>query len=406
MDALIAAAGRALAGGDVLGALNRVALRDDPPALALRGIALAQLGDYPLARALLRRAARAFGNREARSRARCAVAGAEVALALRELGESDRPLTSALEVLAAHGDTANLVHGRLVLARRQLLLGRLGEAAALLRLLPAEGLPPALAAVALLASAELAARSLAAADARRALDDALLAAERSRLPSLIHEAREAQAALDRPVARLFDRRGETPFRLLDVERLIGSGALVVDACRRGVRQGQRWVSFARRPVLFSLARLLAEAWPGAVDRNALIARAFRLRNPDETHRARLRVEIGRLRKALAGLVGVRATGTGFVLVPSNACEIAVLDPPIQGAGAAVLALLDDGAAWSTSALALALGTSQRTVQRLLSELDSQNRLRAVGRGRSQRWLARPLSAFATTLLLPATQPAA
>jgi hypothetical protein len=65
MDSLITAAAQALTAGDPLGALNRVALRDDAPALALRGIAMAQLGDLPRAKQLLRNAARAFGPRAA-----------------------------------------------------------------------------------------------------------------------------------------------------------------------------------------------------------------------------------------------------------------------------------------------------------------------------------------------------
>src|SRR5690606_39598367 len=128
MDSLISAAARALAAGDALSALQRVALRDDPPALALRGIAMAQLGEYLRARELLRRAARGFGAHEALARARCVVAEAEVALAMRDLRGPPRTLADASATLETHGDRANALHARLIAVRRLLLLGRLDEA--------------------------------------------------------------------------------------------------------------------------------------------------------------------------------------------------------------------------------------------------------------------------------------
>src|SRR6478735_403357 len=295
MDSLIAAAGRALALGDALGALKRVALREDPPALALRGIAMAQLGDYPRARELLRRAARGFGAREAMAHARCVVAEAEVALAMREFGGSPRALAEAAAVLQARGDPANALHARLIAVRRLLLLGRIDEAGIALTGLDATGQPPTLAAVAALATAEVALRSLRTAAAREALDRAFDAAQRASVPALLAEVAEARAALDRAAARHIHAGHEQPLRLEEVEALLASGALVIDACRRGLRAGDAWRSLARRPVLFALLRALAEAWPGDADRNALIARVFRTRHPDETHRARLRVEIGRAR---------------------------------------------------------------------------------------------------------------
>ncbi len=160
MDSLIAAAARALAAGDPVGALKRIALRADPPALALRGIAMAQLGEHPRARELLRRAARGFGSHEALARARCVVAEAEVALAMRDLGGSPRSLAAASATLEARADRANAMQARLIAVRRLLLLGRLGEAAAALARIDPSGLPPALAALAELAAAELALRSL------------------------------------------------------------------------------------------------------------------------------------------------------------------------------------------------------------------------------------------------------
>jgi hypothetical protein len=171
-----------------------------------------------------------------------------------------------------------------------------------------------------------------------------------------------------------------------------------------LRAGNVWVPLVNRPVLFALARALAEAWPGDVDRQALIACAFRTRRPDETHRARLRVEIGRLRALVTGLSRVEATERGFVLKPRGAREVVVLAPPIDGDQASLAALLSDGAAWSTSALALALGASQRTVQRALVELEAAGRVRSIGRARARRWLSPPLTGFTTILLLPASLP--
>ncbi|CAN7707378.1 helix-turn-helix domain-containing protein [Variovorax sp. LjRoot130] len=402
MDSLIAASARALAAGDALGALKRVALRDDPPALALRGIAMAQLGEHPRARELLRLAARGFGAHEALARARCVVEEAEVALAMRDLGGSPRSLAAASATLEAHADHANALQARLIAARRLLLLGRLDEAAATLAPLDARGLPPSLAAVGRAGRGRCRLRGARTrGPAQAALARAHEAADRARVPALLAEVAEARAALDRPAARRLSNGGEQALRLDEVAALLASDALVVDACRRGVGAGDAWRPLARRPVLFALARALAEAWPGDIDREALIACAFRTRHPDETHRARLRVEIGRLRALVAALAQVEATARGFVLRPRDARDVVVLAPPIDGEQASLVALLSDGAAWSTSALALALGASQRTVQRALVELEAEGRVRAIGRARAQRWLAPPLAGFTTILLLPA-----
>ncbi|MES2840620.1 MAG: helix-turn-helix domain-containing protein [Pseudomonadota bacterium] len=404
MDSLITAAARALAAGDALGALKRVALRDDPPALALRGIAMAQLGEHPRARELLRRAGRGFGAHEALARARCVVAEAEVALAMRDLGGSTRPLSAAAVTLEAHADHANALHARLIAARRLLLLGRLDEAADALAPLDARGLSPALAAVAELVAAELALRSLHVDAARAALARAQVAAERAGVPALQAEVMEARATLDRPAARRLRDGGEQALRLDEVSALLDSDALVVDACRRGLGTGAAWQTLARRPVLFALARALAQAWPGDMDREALIADAFRTRRPDDTHRARLRVEIGRLRALVKAMARIEATERGFILQPLSGREVVVLAPPIDGEQASLVALLSDGAAWSTSALAMALGASQRTVQRALAELGAEGRVRAIGQARARRWLAPTLAGFTTILLLPAALP--
>jgi hypothetical protein len=405
MDALITAAARALATGDALGALKGVALREDPPALALRGIAMAQLGEHPRARELLRRAARGFGAREPLSRARCVVAEAEVALAMRDLDATPRTLENAVATLEAQADHVNASQGRLVLARRQLLLGRLDAAAATLAVLARGRLSPALAAIAQLVRAELALRGLRTGAARAALERADEAALHAGIPALRAEVADARSLLSRPAARRRHAEGEQSLRLDEVETLLASGALVIDACRRGLRRDGAWYPLARRPVLFALARMLAEAWPGDASREHLIEQAFRTRDPDETHRARLRVELGRLRALAAPLARIEATARGFALIPHDAREVALLVPPLESEQAELLALLADGAAWSTSALALALDTSQRTVQRALAELEAGGRARAVGRARARRWVAPPLTGFTTILLLPATLPA-
>jgi hypothetical protein len=404
MDSLIAAAARALAAGDSLSALKRIALREDPPALALRGIAMAQLGEHVRARELLKRAARGFGAHEELSRARCIVAEAEVALAMRDLGGSPRTLTQAAATLEKHADHGNAAQARLIAVRRFLLIGRLEEAHELLGDVDMRGLSPALETLARLMRAELALRSLRIGPAREALALAQAAAVRSGVPALLAEIEEARAALDRPAGRKHASGNEQSLRLDEVEALLGSGALVVDACRRGLRAGDLWISLARRPVLFALVRALAQAWPGDVDREKLIADAFNARRPDETHRARLRVEIGRLRKVVAKAANIEATARGFVLEPRGGREVAVLAPPIDGDQASLAALLADGESWTTSSLALALDASQRTVQRALVELEAESRVRSIGKGRAQRWLSPPLAGFTTTLLLPVAVP--
>jgi len=376
MDASITAAGRALRAGDPLGALKRVALRDDPAALALRGIAMAQLGDLARARALLRQAAGGFGARETLERARCLTAEAEVALAARDLARPARALAEALRTFTAHGDRENAAHARLLQIRRLLLLGRVDEAEGACATLELGDGPARLAAIAGLVGFEIALRRGRAEPARAALARAQEAAARSDIGALGAEIEQAGRALVLPAARL--RLGDQ------------------------ARRGPRLVRLARRPVLFALLRRLAETWPGEAARDDLIAGAFGARRVNPSHRARLRVEMGRLRRELAPLAELRATSGGFVLAPrgTKPVEVRLLLPPIESPDAAVLALLADGEAWSTSALALALGASQRTVQRSLGALEEAGQVRAIGRGRSQRWLSAPVAGFATTLLLP------
>lgn len=401
MDALITAAAQALAAGDPLGAMTRVALREDAPALALRGLAMAQLGDFPRATLLLRRAMRAFGPREATARARCVVAAAEIALASRELGGSTRPLDAARATLDAHGDHANAMHARYLGMRRLLLLGRLDETEQALAAAAGLPLPPALLTVHELLVAGVAMRRLRATVADEALARAARAAQRADIPALTAEVETAARTLQAPAARVFVDGEERLLALRDVEALLVSDTLVVDACRHAVRQRGHAVTLASRPVLFALTRLLGEAWPQDVSRDALVKRAFRARHADESYRARLRVEIGRLRRALDGLAEVHATTRGFAMTPRHGRRIAVLTWPVESAHAAVLALLGDGESWSSSALALALGRSQRSVQRALEALAAAGAVQSRGDGRARRWMMPLTPGFATTLLLPA-----
>jgi hypothetical protein len=404
MDSLITAAGRALAKGDLLGVLKRVGLRDDPPALALRGIAMAQLGDFDRAKALLRRAARTFGPREAVARARCVVAEAEIALVSRDLGWPAKALDTARVTLQAHGDRVNAAHALILEVRRLLLIGRLDDAERALAALDTTPLPPALTANHELVVAGIAVRRLRTKIARTALARGGQAARDADIPALMAEVESASQALTAPAARLVAGGDQRVLLLEDVEALLQSKILVVDACRHAVRQSDIVISLATRPVLFALARALGEAWPADVPRSTLLAQAFRARHVDESHRARLRVEIGRLRAALRPLAGVIATSQGFALVPRRARKVAVLARPVEEEHAAVLAFLADGESWSSSALALALGASQRTVQRALDSLAAAGKVQSFGLGRARRWLTRPVPGFTTTLLLPGPLP--
>ena len=404
MDSLIRAAARALAAGDPLGALKWVALRDDAPALALRGIAMAQLGDLVRAKALLRSAARAFGPKEAVTRARCVVAEAEIALVSRDLGWPAKALDAAQATLEAHGDRVNAAHARNLEVRRLLLIGRLDEAERTLAELDPTPLPPALRAAHEMAVAGIAIRRLQTKAARAALTRAKHAAREADIPALTAEVESASLVMNTPAARLIARGEERLLLLEEVEALLASKALVVDACRHVVRYERLVVSLATRPVLFALARALGEAWPGDVPRGTLLTRAFRAKHADESHRARLRVEIGRLRAVLRTLAGVSATKQGFALVPRRASEVVVLARPVEEEHGAVLAFLADGESWSSSALALALGASQRTVQRALDQLAAAGKVQSYGRGRARRWMTRPVPGFTTTLLLPGPLP--
>jgi hypothetical protein len=353
---------------------------------------------------LLRKAARGFGPGEAVARARCIVAEAEIAFVSRDLGWTDRTLNAARATLEAHGDHLNAAHARSLDARRLLLIGRLDEAETTLAAIESAALPPASRAVLALVAAGIALRRTRTSAARAALARAAQAASEARIPALMAEVETVARILDAPAARLIARDGQRDLRLEEVETLLAGNSLIVDGCRYAVRDGRATVSLAGRPVLFALAHTLAVAWPEDVPRDVLLARAFGAKFADESHRARLRVEIGRLRAELRTLARISATRHGFALAPRDAREIVVLARPVEEQHATVLALLADGEAWSSSALALALGASQRSVQRALDALATAGKARSFGLGRARRWMTPPVPEFATTLLLPAPLP--
>ncbi|WDR01949.1 HTH domain-containing protein [Devosia algicola] len=401
MDALMTTAARALALGDPLAALKHVALRDDAPALALRGIAMAQLGDLARARELLGNAARAFGAREPIARARCNLAIAEIALVLRDLGRPMDGLDATRSTLETVGDRANAAHARYLQARRLLLIGRLDEAERILGDLDTDELPITSRAGYQLVAAGIAIRRMRAKPARDAFVRAKSAAADVGNAALKAEVDRAVQAFEAPTARRITCHTQQLLRFEEVEALMASDALIIDSCRNAVRVETDIVSLAGRLVLMALLRLLGESWPNDASRKELLVRAFGARQEDQSHRARLRVEIGRLRAAVRPLAEIRATERGFVVEPHKAGSVVVLAPPVENEHGDVLALLADGEAWSSSALALALDVSPRTVQRALETLAENGRVEWFGNGRARRWIAASVPGFPTSLLLPA-----
>jgi hypothetical protein len=362
---------------------------------------MAQLGEFAAARKLLSRAGRAFRGKDAGAQARCLAAEAEVLLESRDLGAARRGFERAIPLLESAGDHGNAWFCRLQLARRLVLLGRLRDAGVALSLLRRRGLPPPRHALAELLAADIAVRRMRPDDARVALDRALAAARASGIPALVADVRRALDDLEAPVGRLFERGAERLVTLRDVARVTASPDVLVDTCRRQIRQATTTVSLGRRPVLLAIAAALGESWPGDAAREALIRRAFGRLRPTESVRVRLRVEVGRLRRALAPIAEVNATAAGFVLAPRAGRAVRVLHPPTDGNAGLLLALLSGGEPWSTTSLAEALGTSRRTVQRALLDLETNGKVRGAGSGRARRWAAAGLPGFATSLLLVA-----
>jgi len=365
---------------------------------------MAQLGELSLSRKLLSRAARAFRGRDPGAYARCVAAEAEVLLECRDLAAAGKSLETALTLLDACEDRENAWFCRLQLSRRLVLVGRLGDADRDLSRLERKGIPPRMRALAELLAADIAVRRIRPDQARAALERALAAAVSSGIAALVAEVRRKLRELEAPVGTLSEQGAERLVTLQDVAKLAASPDVLVDTCRREVREGKVAVPLLGRPVLLALARALGEAWPHDAHREALIQAAFGGLRPTESIRARLRVEIGRLRRALAPIAEVNATARGFALAPRSGRAVRVLHPPTGGDAGALRALLSGGEPWSTGALAEALGTSARTVQRALLELEKSGSARAIGKGRARRWVAADLPGFATSLLLVARLP--
>ena len=398
MDPDLDTAAQHLARFDALGALRLIGRREDPEALALRGVAMAQLGEDRDAQKLLARAERGLARTDARMHARVVAARGEVALGMRDLALAGRLLEEAEAALG--DDRLNRTFVRLLRVRRLLLLGRIEEAHPLVSM-DLRGAPSRLQVLAELLRADVAARRLRVLEAEAALARARKATRTAALPPLMAQVERFAADFSAPVARIIRDRTFALATLADVVSLARSKGLVVDGCRRELRLGQVTVSLATRPVLFALAETLGEAAPGAASRALLMERAFGARRPNESLRARLRVEVGRLRRALAPLaMNVVPTPEGFALTgDSDAMRVIVVLPPADGEASLLLALLRGGEAWSSSSLASASRLGQRAVQRALAELKDAGKVDAHGAGRSRRWVARPPEGFATTLLL-------
>ncbi|APR85678.1 Hypothetical protein A7982_11027 [Minicystis rosea] len=405
-------AARWLATGDALTALKVVGPFGGPHALAIRGIALAQMGAHAEAHGALDRAAQAFAAAGAeRERARAMAALGEIALARRDLGEARRALEEASEALGRAGDRINATWARLGAARAALLEGRVVEAeralAAAEAMVPDEA-PALTKAVLSLSRAEIEARLLRAAPAQRDAEQAVAWAEASGHPRIIVETTRFLRAHEAPVARIVAGGREAPARLADVEALMSAsaGRVVVDTLRRRIVEGGAVrADFANRPVLFAMVEVLSRAYPEAIASADMMHAAFGARTLNDSHRRRLRVEIGRLRSAMD--VGtVKALGNAYRWEIEGDVEVVVLAPLDPGDAGAIAALLSDGATWSAPAIARALCKSTRTVQRALAELVEAKAVEATGSGPARRY-ARPRAAFSTAsqmlllgLLLP------
>lgn len=396
VEAPLAAAARALSLGDALLAMKWLGRRTDPPARAIRGAALSQLGEFARAKAQLRAALRGLGREGGLLRARCLAVEAEIALALGDLRWSAEPVARAVAELQAAGDARNAAYLQLVAARAALRLGRPADAERLLRHAKFAPAAPLERTFAELVRVELAAKRGDPDSLISALASAGAAAERAAIPALVSEVARIRDHYEGPTAVITSRGKARTASYCEVCALGRSADVVIDGGGREVRSSGECVAFARRPVLFEVLRVLAEAWPDAVPRDALIARAFGARRPNESHRIRLRVEVGRLRKVVRPRLGVVAEGPGYALSATG--EVALVMPLEESPASRLLSLMHGGEAWSASSLALALDVSERTVQRSLGELQSAGKVGPTGNGRGRRWVR--LFEIPTDLLLP------
>lgn len=370
-------------------ALSAVGAFDDVPALTLKGIAYAQMGDLELARRALQSARqRASGDLV---RARIGAALAEVSLGEGDASRAAREAHDAGVILARLGDRTNAAMQELVVARAEVLLGRLGDARRRVDALLAGELDEDVRGVTVLASAEIAVRELAPTRATARL------AEITTTNALLRRTVAAfSAELTRPVARLVENGVESAADSFAIERAANGDSLFVDACRRYAIAGRAMVRFETKPVLFALLRTLARAWPASVPRDVLATAAFEVKRPNASHRARTRVEIGRLRKALAGIAEPVATKDGYVL--DSVRPVALLLPTSGDADASIALLLGDGAAWTARAIAEHANVSKRTALRALASLVENGRAMRVANGNVIRYLAAG-PAIASRLLL-------
>jgi len=291
----------------------------------------------------------------------------------------------------------NAAMQRLVLARAEVLLGRLGEARRVVEEVLATELAPDLRAVASLAQAEIAIRSLAATDARGALARARRSLEGAPNHLLARALVAIEQELSLPIARTLRGGVLRDADLFAIEDASRGEVLLVDACRRLAIAGRVTIPLARRSVLFALLLVLGRAWPASVPRDELAARAFDAHRVNASHRARLRVEIGRLRKLMDGLAAEPvATADGYVL--SSKRDVVVLLPPSEDEVARIALLLGDGASWSAQGLAEHAGVSKSTAQRALGALVESGGAIRTGTGKDVRY-TRPGTPIASRMLL-------
>lgn len=296
------------------------------------------------------------------------------------------------------GDTRNAVMQRLVLARAEVLRGRLGEARHVVATVLDDVIPEDVRAVALLARAEIEIRSLATTAARASLIEARKDLDAAPNRLLARELVALEEELTRPIARLLVNGTSRDADLYVIESASNGERLLVDACRLVAVGGRVTLRLARRPVLFALLLALARAWPQSVPRDDLAATAFDVRRVNGSHRSRLRVEIGRLRKLLADGLDAEPTATSDGYVLSSKRDVVVLLPPSEDDGARALLLLGDGAAWSARSLAEHAGVSLRTIQRALASLVEKGAVIRTGKGRELRYV-RPATPIASRMLL-------
>ena len=388
-------AARALGAGAPLRALSLAGRAPGALGLALRGIAYAQLGDLLLAREALEKSAAQTG--EARLGARVRAALAEVALGEGDPARAARDARTAADALARLGDARNAALQRLVIARAEVLLGRLGAARGVVAEVLAAPLPPDLLAMASLAEAEVAARALVATEAGTALSRARRALAAAPNALLLREIDRLEGELRLPVARIAAGAEIRDADLFAIETVTRGDVLLVDACRRLAIAGRARLPLASRPVLFTLLVDLARASPATVPGDDLAARAFDARRVNASHRGRLRVEIGRLRKVLVDLGAEPVAASGGYMLRSKRA-IAVLLPRTDDDASHVGVLLGDGASWSAQRVAETAGISKRTAQRTLGDLVAAGRAVRTGTGRNVRY-HRPGTPIASRMLL-------